>query len=203
LFFYVRFVLVSKNESGEISVTERSEIWQAIERGDPVDTAQLLPFVYDELKKIAVWRMSQEKAGFTLQATALVHEAYLRLQGNSQEPVCWKNRAHFFGAAAEAMRRILVDAARRRLTEKRGGQAARSDLDGCSISTSVDETELIAVHELIDKLAALDPQAAQLVKLRFFVELSMQEIADVLGVSVRKAHDIWAYARAWLRKECS
>ncbi len=183
-------------------MTQQSEIWQALERGEPLETSDLLPLVYDELKKIALWKMSQEAPGFTLQATALVHEAYIRLLGNGKVGISWKNRSHFFGAAAEAMRRILVDAARRRLTEKRGGQAHRTGLDECSIATTVDETELVAVHELIDKLAEVDAQAAQLVKLRFFAELQMQEIADVLGISIRKAHDIWTYARAWLKKEC-
>jgi RNA polymerase sigma factor (TIGR02999 family) len=167
---------------------------QAIDAGDPQAAARLLPVVYDELRKLAAARMAAERADHTLQPTALVHEAYLRLVGGQR----FAGRGHFFSAAAEAMRRILVEAARRRATLKRGGPAARVPLDGVE-AAGADDDQLLAVHEALDDLSAADPDAAALVKLRFFAGLTATEAADALGMSVRSAHDLWAYARSWLR----
>jgi RNA polymerase sigma factor (TIGR02999 family) len=181
-----------------------TRILSQIEQGDPTAAEQLLPLVYDELRKLAAAKLAHEKPGQTLQATALVHEAYLRLvareRRGSSPPDGWNGRGHFFAAAAEAMRRILVDQARRRKAAKRGGQAQREDLHESAIAAGRPIEELLAVDELLDRLAEIDPAAANLVKLRFFVGLNMSEVADALGVSVRTAHDIWAYARTWLHK---
>jgi RNA polymerase sigma factor (TIGR02999 family) len=162
----------------------------------------LLPLVYDELRKLAAQRLAQENPGQTLQATALVHEAYIRLV-DADQVQHWNSRGHFFGAAAEAMRRILVDQARRRKAAKRGGEAHREDLHESAIVAGRPTEELLVVDELLDRLAEIDPTAANLVKLRFFVGLNMSEVAEALGVSVRTAHDIWAYARTWLHQKMS
>lgn len=184
-----------------------TRILSEIEGGDPHAAAQLLPLVYDELRKLAAARLAQEKPGQTLEATALVHEAYLRLvaspgreSGGAQQ---FNSRGHFFAAAAEAMRRILVDQARRRKAAKRGGEARREELHESAITTDRPSEELLAVDEVLDRLAELDPAAANLVKLRFFVGLNMSEVAEALGVSVRTAHDIWTYARTWLHQHIS
>ena len=173
-----------------------------MQRGEPIATERLLPLVYDELKMLAAQRLAREPVGGTLQATALVHEAYLRLSGSNPEaPVVWNGRGHFFAAASEAMRRILIDAARRRMALKRGGSAARQDLEQFAVIAAAPDRDLLAIDEVLDQLAAVDPQAAQLVKLRFFVGLNTAETANALGISVRAAHNLWDYARAWLRRE--
>jgi RNA polymerase sigma factor (TIGR02999 family) len=171
-----------------------------IEQGDPRAAEQLLPFVYDELRKLAAQKMAQENPGQTLQATALVHDAYIRLV-DVEKAQHWNSRGHFFAAAAEAMRRILVDQARRRKAAKRGGQAQREELHESAIAVGRPIEELLAVDDLLDRLAEIDPAAANLVKLRFFVGLNMSEVAEAMGISVRAAHDIWAYARTWLRQK--
>jgi RNA polymerase sigma factor (TIGR02999 family) len=171
----------------------------AIERGNPKAVEQLLPLVYDELRKLAAQRMAQEKPGHTLQATALVHEAYLRLVGPDSDPK-WKARSHFFAAAAEAMRRILVDSARRKSRLKRGGSLVRQ-FDEHDVPSPERPEALLAMDEALEKLAATSPQAAELVKLRFFAGCSSAQAASLLGISPRKADQVWAYARAWLREE--
>ncbi len=181
-------------------MSDVTKILSQIETGDPSAAEQLLPLVYDELRKLAAAKLAHETPGQTLQATALVHEAYLRLVGGADVQQ-WNSRGHFFAAAGEAMRRILVDQARRRKAAKRGGEAQREELDGSEISASHPIEELLAVDELLDRLAEIDPAAANLVKLRFFVGLNMSEVAEAMGVSVRTAHDIWAYARTWLHQK--
>jgi RNA polymerase sigma factor (TIGR02999 family) len=171
-----------------------------IERGDPRAAEQLLPLVYDELRKLAATRLAQERPGQTLQATALVHEAYLRLVDGA-EAQDWNSRGHFFAAAAEAMRRILVDQARRRNAAKRGGRSGREELHESAIADPRPVEELLAIDDVLDRLGEVDPVAANLVKLRFFVGLNMTEAAAALGVSVRSAHDVWAYAKAWLHQK--
>jgi len=168
--------------------------------GDPSSTEQLLPIVYDELRRLAAQQLARERPGQTLQATALVHEAWLRLLGDDGERL-WSNRAHFFGAAAEAMRRILVDAARRKLSHKRGSGAERVDLQAIELATQADDESLVLVHEALEQLAAHDAQAAELVKLRFFAGLEQREAATLLGLPERSAGRLWAYARAWLFRE--
>jgi RNA polymerase sigma factor (TIGR02999 family) len=171
-----------------------------IEQGDPQAAEQLLPLVYDELRKLAAQKMAHENPGQTLQATALVHDAYIRLV-DAEKAQRWNSRGHFFAAAAEAMRRILVDHARQRKAAKRGGDAQREDLHESVIATGRPMEELLAVDDLLDRLAEIDPAAANLVKLRFFVGLNMSEVAEAMGISVRSAHDIWTYARTWLRQK--
>ena len=174
-----------------------TQILEAIEHGDPQASAQLLPLVYDELRKLAAARLAREKPGQTLQPTALVHEAYLRLLGGDQSKQ-WNSRAHFFGAAAEAMRRILVDLARKRKAVKHGGQGMRvplSDLDG---PTRPDE-EVLAVDEALDRLANEDSTAAAFIKYRYFAGMTAEEAAEALGISRSRAFEHWAYARARLR----
>ena len=165
--------------------------------GDRKAAADLLPLVYDELRKLAAAKMAAEPQGHTLDGTALVHEAYLRLVGPADERR-WENRSHFFAAAAEAMRRILVEAARRKKRLRHGGELQRVELpaDGPAMLSSPEE--IIAVNEALDKLAIEDAQSAELVKLHFFAGLTIEQAAGVLDVSVRKAYSVWAYARAWL-----
>ena len=178
-----------------------TRILAAIERGDGHASQQLLPLVYDELRKLAAQRLANEKPGQTLQATALVHEAYLRLV-DADSPPQWDGRGHFFAAAAEAMRRILIDAARRKQADKHGGAWQR--LDVLDLELAVDSTagdDLLAVDEAMSKLAAHDPVLAKLVELRFFAGMTLPQAADVLGISLRTANRHWTYARAWLRRE--
>lgn len=165
--------------------------------GDRHAAATVLPLVYDELRKLAAARMAGEPPGHTLDATALVHEAYLRLVGPEDRPR-WEGRAHFFAAAAEAMRRILVDAARRRQTQKRGGAGERVTLDPDAVAAPEGPEDLLAIDEALDELAKSEPQLAELVKLRYFIGLTIPETADVLGVAPRTIDAWWAYARAWL-----
>src|SRR5262245_42690099 len=182
------------------AMSDVTRILSQIESGDPKAAELLLPLLYNELRKLAAAKLVHEKPGQTLQATALVHEAYLRLiNGNPDQN--WNSRGHFFAAAGEAMRRILVEQARRRKAAKRGGEGKREDLLESEIIAPHPPGELLAVHELIDRLAEVDVDAANLVKLRFFIGLNMSEVADVLGVSVRAAQDIWAYARTWLHQK--
>ena len=160
---------------------------------------ELLPLVYEELRQLARRQMASEAAGHTLQPTALVHEAWLRLTTPNQTN--WENRAHFFGAAAEAMRRILVDHVRRRQALKRGAGAAAESIDESTLVVQVPPDEVLAVHESLDALAQEDPTAAQLVKLRYFVGMNREEAAATLGLTLRTADRLWAYARVWLRRE--
>ncbi len=181
---------------------ELTEIFAAIQTGDLAASQRLLPLVYDELKVLAAQKMAREPIGGTLQATVLVHEAYLRLLGSTDgHPPRWDGRGHFFAAAAEAMRRILIDAARRRTALKRGGAAVRNDPEILGLIAATPDKDLLAIDEVLDRLNESDPQSAQLVKLRFFVGLNTTETAEALGISVRTAHDVWVYARAWLRRE--
>ena len=177
--------------------SEVTRILDAAARGDPRAAAELLPLVYEEMRKLAAQRLAQEKPGQTLQATALVHEAYLRLV-DVPDPQRWNGRGHFFAAAAEAMRRILVEAARRKGRVKRGGGAKRVDLDADDLATQAPPDALLVIDDAITALAADDPQAAQLVKLRYFAGLSVEEAAELSGMSRSTAYEHWAYARAWL-----
>ena len=175
-------------------------VLDALRRGDPTAADQLLPLVYEELRRIAARRMAQERAGHTLQPTALVHEAWLRVvdeDGNAT----FENRGHFFGAAAEAMRRILIDRARSRAAAKRGGGQERVDINDVVISAPMPDEELLSVHEVLDDLAAIEPEKARLVKLRYFAGLSIAEVAEVLEISEPTAKRWWAAARAWLYRE--
>jgi RNA polymerase sigma factor (TIGR02999 family) len=181
-------------------MSEVTHILSAIEQGDPHAAEQLLPLVYDELRRLAAQKLAQEKPGQTLQATALVHEAYLRLVdvGRSQH---WNSRRHFFAAAAEAMRRILVERARTRGSVKRGGRRGRLDLDGLTVAAPERPDDLLALDEALTRLAAVEPQAAELVHLRYFAGQTMSAAADLLGLSLRGTHRLWAYAKAWLLQE--
>jgi RNA polymerase sigma factor (TIGR02999 family) len=174
-----------------------TQILQAIEAGDPHAAAELLPLVYDELRKLAAARMAEEKPGQTLQATALVHEAYVRLVGGDQ-PEEWNGRGHFFAAAAEAMRRILVESARRKARFKHGGGLVRHDLDEVQPAAPELGEDLLALDEALARLAEKDPVKAELVKLRHFAGLTIDQAAHALGISPATADRYWAYARAWL-----
>jgi RNA polymerase sigma factor (TIGR02999 family) len=178
-------------------MADLTHILSAIEQGDPRAAEQLLPLVYDELRKLAAQRLAQEKPGQTLQATALVHEAYLRLVDGEKARV-WDGRGHFFAAAAEAMRRILIDNARRKGRVKHGGNHKRIDLDDASVVSLAAPDELLRIDEAIAKLAGEDARAAQLVRLRFYAGLSVEEAADMSGLSRSTAYEHWTYARAWL-----
>jgi RNA polymerase sigma factor (TIGR02999 family) len=167
------------------------------QQGDPTAASELLPLVYDELRKLAGARMANEDASHTLQPTALVHEAWLRLTRDDSEAQ-FANRAHFFAAAAEAMRRILIDRARRKLAGKRGGGRGRISLDQIEIATDADDEILLLVNESLEKLAGEQPKAAEIVKLRFFAGLTLEEAGQVLGFTERTAKRHWAFARAWL-----
>lgn len=165
--------------------------------GDMAAAQELLPLVYDELRKLATHRMANEPPGQTLQPTALVHEAWLRLGGDSKST--WQNRAHFFGAAAEAMRRILIDRARKRLVRQASGLAAPEELHESRLEIQVPSEELLAVHEALDGLTLVDARAAELVKLRYFVGLTLPEASETLGLPLRSAERLWTFSRAWLR----
>jgi RNA polymerase sigma factor (TIGR02999 family) len=182
------------------SMNEVTRILSAVEQGDPHAANQLLPLVYDELRKLAAQKMAQEATGQTLQPTALVHEAYLRLVDVAKAQH-WNSRGHFFAAAAEAMRRILVENARRKGSVKHGGGRQRLDLDAACSLVQVPEDDLLALDEALSRLAALSPVRAELVKLRFFVGLTMVDAAKVLRISLTTAERHWTYARAWLYAE--
>lgn len=199
-------------------MSDLTPLLSRMEQGDPAAADELLPLVYEELRKLAAAKLAQEKPGQTLQATALVHEAYLRLVGGGRQSEVkdqksegspssdlrhltsdlWHNRRHFFAAAAEAMRRILVESARRKQSLKRGGQQVRIDLDEALIVGDQPRDDLLTINELVEQLAVADSKAAELVKLRFFAGLTGDQAAEVLGISSRSADMLWAYARAWL-----
>jgi RNA polymerase sigma factor (TIGR02999 family) len=179
-------------------MTDVTQILSAIEEGDSHAAEQLLPLVYDELRKLAAQKLAREKPGQTLEATALVHEAYLRLVG-SESPRLYRDRGHFFAAASTAMRRILVDQARRKCSRKRGGGAEREELP--ELVAPQPDAELLALDQALEKLAALDSAKAKLVELRYFAGFSGDQAAEVLGISPSTADRYWAYARAWLQAE--
>jgi RNA polymerase sigma factor (TIGR02999 family) len=179
-------------------VGEVTRILEQVQQGDPKAAEELLPLVYEELRHLAAAKMTHENPGQTLQATALVHEAWLRLAGPGDQP--WKNKAHFFGAAAEAMRRILVDNARRKRAQKHGAKAERVDFDSMELAAPLPDERLLALDEALTELCREDPEAAELVKLRWFVGLPHREAAAVLGLSHTKADQVWLYARAWLAR---
>jgi RNA polymerase sigma factor (TIGR02999 family) len=181
-------------------MTDVTRILSAIEQGNPHAAEQLLPLVYDELRKLAAQRLSQEKPGQTLQATALVHDAYLRLVDVNQVQH-WDSRGHFFAAAAEAMRRILIDNARRKRRPKHGGGRRRVDLDAAASVAEAPADDLLALDEALAKLAAEEPIKAKLVKLRLYAGLSVPEAAQILGLAIRTAERYWTYARVWLYAE--
>ena len=176
-------------------------ILTAIEQGDARAADELLPLVYQELRRLAAHKMAHEPAGHTLQATALVHEAWLKLVDSPAQS--WQNRAHFFGAAAEAMRRILIDRARRKQRQRRGSGAEHVDVDEIDIACPAPDDQLLALNDALDRFTALEPQQAELVKLRYFIGLRIGEAAEVLGVSEATAKRWWTYAKAWLFTEIS
>jgi RNA polymerase sigma factor (TIGR02999 family) len=181
--------------------TDVTQMLAAIERGDHHVAEELLPLVYQELRNLAAGRMANEAAGHTLQPTALVHEAWLRLVGSEQRT--WQNRAHFFGAAAEAMRRILIESARRKKAQRRGGGQQPLDIQEIDPPILGPSEDLLAINDALEKFAAVEPQKAELVKLRYFVGLNFEECAEISGISVQTAKRWWAYARAWLFAELS
>jgi RNA polymerase sigma factor (TIGR02999 family) len=186
-------------------MTDVTRVLQAIEAGDPHAAAALLPLVYEELRKLAAQKLAHEQPDHTLEATALVHEAYLRLVGNEGKATNeagqkhWDSRGHFFAAAAEAMRRILIDSARRKKRLRHGGGRQRVDLAEGHLQDRADPDQLLAVDEALSKLAGEDPQTAELVKLRFYAGLSIEQAAETLGMSRAGAYRLWSYAKAWLR----
>jgi RNA polymerase sigma factor (TIGR02999 family) len=179
-------------------VGDVTRILEQMQHSDPKAAEELLPLVYEQLRRLAAAKMAHEKPGQTLQATALVHEAWLRLAESPEQN--WNGKAHFFGAAAEAMRRILVENARRKQAHKRGGAAERVDLESAEIAGPIPDERLLALDEALEGLAREDPEAAELVKLRFFVGVSHREAAEILGQSHSKADQTWLFARAWLAK---
>jgi RNA polymerase sigma factor (TIGR02999 family) len=181
-------------------MSEVTQILQAIAQGDPDAASQLLPLVYDELRKLAAHKLARETPGQTLQPTALVHEAYLRLVGPDEEQH-WNGRGHFFAAAAEAMRRILVEQARQKASLKRGGDRARLDVVDCLLAGPEPREDLVALDAALTRLAETDKQAAELVQFRYFAGLPIREIAEILGIAPRTADRLWAFAKAWLLQE--
>jgi RNA polymerase sigma factor (TIGR02999 family) len=179
-----------------------TQILSAIEQGDPHAAEQLLPLMYDELRKLAAQKLAQERPGQTLQATALVHEAYIRLV-DTQKVQHWNSRGHFFAAAAQAMRRILIENARRKRRSKHGGDMERVEIELADLPTRMSSDELIALDEALEKLSQHDPVKAQLVTLRYFAGMTIEQAADLLNISRVTAHRYWTYARAWLHKEVS
>lgn len=183
-----------------LAMSDVTRILSRMELGDPLAAEKLLPLVYDELRKLAAAKLGQEKPGQTLQATALVHEAFVRLVGNEQGHN-WDNRGHFFASAAEAMRRILIERARRRTRVRHGGGLARKDLETIDLAAPEASDDLLALDDALIRLAAADPQAAELVKLRYFAGLTLPQVAETLAISPRTADRLWAYARAYLHAE--
>ena len=181
-------------------MNEVTHILSAIEQGDPHAAAQLLPLVYDELRQLAAQKLAEEKPGQTLDATALVHEAYLRLAGPGEEPH-WDNRRHFFAAAAEAMRRILVEQARHKQSLRQGGGRKRQPLEPAEIAAPEPSLDVLAVNDALERFEQADPPKAGLVKLRYFAGLTIPQAAEALGISSTTADRYWAYARAWLFRE--
>jgi RNA polymerase sigma factor (TIGR02999 family) len=188
-------ILLDDFAMGEVG-NDLTQILEAAQSGDRKAADQLLPLVYEELRKLAASKMAQEKAGQTLQPTALVHEAWLRLTGNSN--IEFQGRAHFFGAAAEAMRRILIDRARRKRAERHGGGQERVDLEGIDLASAEIDEQLLATNEALDQFAAVHPLPAELMKLRYFAGMTVKEAAMVVGISADTAKDYCAFARAWL-----
>ena len=184
----------------EHSVSDLTQILRAVELGDSLATDQLLPLVYQELRRLAAHKMASEAPGHTLQPTALVHEAYLRLVGPCQSQQ-WDGRGHFFAAAAEAMRRILVESARRKKRLKHGGELQRVDVDAVELPLPLPDDELLALDEALDRLAGVDARAAEVVKLCFFVGLTQEQAAKELGISLATTERVWSFARAWLFQE--
>jgi RNA polymerase sigma factor (TIGR02999 family) len=186
-------------------MSDVTRILSAIGQGDPAAAEQLLPLVYDELRRLAAQKLAQEKPGQTLEATALVHEAYLRLvaSGEASAPRAqhWNSRGHFFAAAAEAMRRILIDQARQKRSQRRGGGRQRQPLDSMEIAAPQPAVDVLALHEALERFEQVDPAKAALVKLRYFAGLSLPEAAQALGISHTTADRYWSYARAWLHAE--
>ena len=183
-------------------MSDVTQILERVEKGDGKAAEELLPLVYEELRKLAAHKMAQEAPGntlHTLQPTALVHEAWLRLVGGG--PSHWNSRGHFFSAAAETMRRILIEAARRKQSQQRGGHLERQELDENTLVLDRPAEEILAVNEALEKLTSQDPVAADLVKLRYFAGMTLPEVAEALGMSPRTADRVWAYARSWLREE--
>jgi RNA polymerase sigma factor (TIGR02999 family) len=180
-----------------LAVSDVARILEAVAHGDPAVADDLLPLVYEELRRLAAAKMANEAPGQTLQPTALVHEAWLRLAGSNRQQ--WRGRSHFFGAAAEAMRRILIDKARRKASLKRGQDQPPEELHESRIELPVPQDEILAVHEALDALAAEDAMAAEVVKLRYFVGMTIPEIAEALEISPRSADRHWVFARAWLK----
>ena len=203
--------ITAANHSNDVpSMSEITEILAAVERGESADTDRLLPIVYAELRRIATSKLARETPGITLQTTGLVHEAYLRLVGtpvresNSQQQPTWDSKAHFFSAAAEAMRRILIEHARRKRQLKRGGPGRqRLDLDHVQLADEQQSLDLLALDEALNKLEADDPTKAQVVKLRYFAGLTIEETAKAMGISTPTVKRYWFYARAWLQREIS
>jgi len=198
-----RFCYTQSHKHSSLKVTAMTDVTQIlsqIEQGDPSAAEQLLPLVYDELRKLAAAKLAQEKPGQTLQATALVHEAYVRLV-DVDKAQHWNSRGHFFGAAAEAMRRILVEIARRKGRLKHGGAVDRVDLDADCLVTDSPKLDLLALDEALSRCAEEEPQKAELVTLRFFGGLTMAEAANVLGVSLASAERYWVFAKSWLFAE--
>jgi len=193
-------MLVERADSRR-AVSEFTTILDRAADGEAKAAEELLPLVYAQLRNLAAARLAEESDTQTLQPTALVHEAWLRLAGPSQSS--WKNRGHFFGAAAEAMRRILIDRARRKSALKRGARAERVDLEQVNVAVEADDHSLLLINEALEKLGVQDPQSAELVKLRFFAGLGYEEAAQTLGISLRTAKRCWTYARAWLYREIS
>ncbi len=181
-------------------MSEATQILDRAQRGDPKAAEELLPLVYDSLRRLAAAKLAKELPGQTLQPTALVHEAWIRLVGNSAPPA-WNNRGHFFAAAAEAMRRILVERARKRMCVRHGGELSRVDLAHVTLATGDQDDTVVAINDCLDKLAKVDPLKAQIVKLRYFTGMEHAEIAEALGISEPTVRRHWAYARAWLYTE--
>lgn len=180
-------------------MSDVTQILEGLARGDPSAADELLPLLYDQLRALAAQKMANEAPGQTLQPTALVHEAWLRLAGSGQKH--WNGRGHFFGAAAEAMRRILVERARKKARVRHGGQLERVDLEHVTVAAQDNDDTILAIHEALEKLARQSPQKAEVVKLRYFAGLEHAEIAEALGVSEPTARRHWAYARSWLYAE--
>jgi len=192
--FFFRLPALCSNELSDLT-----HILHRVQQGDATAAQELLPLVYDELRKLAAARMVQEAPGQTLQATALVHEAWLRLAGSGDQD--WNSRGHFFGAAAEAMRRILVERARKKKRVRHGGGLERVAWENVTLATEDDDDTILAIHEALEKLAKQSPQKAEIVKLRYFTGLEHQEIAEALGISEPTVRRHWAYARSWLYAE--
>ena len=180
-------------------MSDATVLLTAVEQGDPTAAEKLLNLVYEELRRLAAFKMAQQAPGQTLQPTALVHEAWLRLVG-AQNPT-FKNRSHFFSAAAEAMRHILIDRARRKQTQRHGGGFERVDLDNVALASPTSDDQLLAVHEALDKFALKHPLQAEVVKLRYFAGMTNEEVAQVLGISISTAKNYWNFSRGWLFNE--